>query len=127
MLKDEADLPLACAHLGRVLPMEADRAGIGELEAGDDAQQRGLARSGRTQQREQLAGGDVEVETIDRDEAAEALRDAGQLDAHGPSLSCEWKLVWARRSTAYLSASVTRASEASSDATAKAAANWYSL
>ena len=73
MLEHEADLALAHGLRGRVLAVEEDRALIGGLQAGDDAQQRGLARARRAEQRDQLAGGHVEAHVVERDEAAERL------------------------------------------------------
>ena len=129
MLEHEADLTLAHVGVGGVLAMEEDVARIGHLQAGDDAEQRRLARARRPEQRHQLAGRDVEVEVVADDRRAEALVEVADFDAHyvfsiGAAAS---PCAWTRRSTMYFSTSVTRASPASSEATAKAAANWYSL
>ena len=43
-------------------------------------QHRGLARAGRTEQREELAVGDVEVDRVDRDDIAEGLAQPAQTD-----------------------------------------------
>ena len=43
------------------------------LQAGDQAQGRGLAGTGRTQQHDELAVIEVEIETVDRDSVAEGL------------------------------------------------------
>ena len=51
---------------------------VGRLEAGEHAQQRGLAAAGGAEQREELAGIDVEAEPIDRGNAGKALRDGGE-------------------------------------------------
>ena len=98
---------------------------VGVLEAGDDAQQRGLAAAGRAQQRDELARGELEADVVERDEVAERLADAADFNAHGASGS--WSCTPARHSMKVLTTSVTRASSASSDATAKAAAKLYSL
>ena len=144
VLEDEADAALAHVDIGGVFAVEQDRAGIGHLEAGDDAQQGRLARARRAEQRHQLARRHVEVQVVADDRRAEALVEATHLDAHAapapaafvtarpaegplaaPGSAPALVLTW--RSTKYLSASVTSASPASSDATANAAANWYSL
>src|SRR3712207_8533768 len=48
----------------------------------DDAQQGRLAAAARAEQRGQLPGRDREVDVLEGDEVAEALADAGDLDAH---------------------------------------------
>ena len=87
MLEDEADAALADAVVGGVRAVEVDRARIGRLEAGDDAQQRGLARARRPEQRDQLAGVDVQIDVVDRGEGAEAPADVANFDGHGGSCS----------------------------------------
>ena len=64
VLEHEPDLALAHRLIGRVLAVEADRAAVGRLQPGDDAQQRGLARPGRAEQRHQLAARHVEVHVV---------------------------------------------------------------
>ena len=51
------------------------RPAVGRLEAGQHAQQRGLAAAGRAQQREELALVDVEADIVDRVDVAELLGD----------------------------------------------------
>jgi hypothetical protein len=88
VLEDEADLAFAHVGAGRVLAVEQHAAGIGYLEAGDDAQQGRLARAGGAEQRHQLAVADVEVEVVADDGGAEALVEIPDLDAHwGPPLT----------------------------------------
>ncbi len=66
---------------GDVLAAEEDLARGGALEPGDDPQRGGLARSGRPEERDELAVGDVEVEVAHGDHAAgELLADAAQPD-----------------------------------------------
>ena len=55
------------------------RARVLHLEAGDHAQQRGLAAARRTEEADELALLDVERDVVERREGAEALGDA--LDA----------------------------------------------
>ena len=82
VLEDEAHLALARVHAGRIVAVKGDGAGIRRLKPGDDAQQRRLAGARRPEQRQQLAGFDPEIDAVDCDKFAEALRDAGQLDTH---------------------------------------------
>ena len=63
-----------------ILAVEQDAAFARRLEAGEHAQQRGLAAAGGPEQREELALPDVERERVDRDHRAEALAD--RLEAH---------------------------------------------
>jgi len=66
---------------GDVAPAQADRAGRRPLEAGDHPQHRRLTRPGRAEQGDELAVGDVQVESVDRDDAArELLADSPQGD-----------------------------------------------
>src|SRR5262249_10927153 len=66
---------------------DLDRTGVGGFEAGQAAQNRGLAAARRPEQRERVALGDLERHAVDRDEIAEALgqiadTDEGQGAAH---------------------------------------------
>ena len=109
---------------GGILAGEQHLAGIGGLKAGDDPQQRGLAAAGGTEQRDQFAVGKVEADIVEGNVLVELFADIADFDAHDASSrrsSC------ARHSTRLFRVRVTRASRASSEATAKAAANWYSL
>ena len=129
VLEDESDTPVARAAGGRVLAGQQHRSGIAVVQAGDNPQQRRLARAGRPEQRHELAGGDLQADVVQRDEAAEALRYAADFDTHsldstGPS---GLSVIAARRSTTVLTISVTSASNARSEATAKAAWKLYSL
>ena len=127
VLKDETDLALADADLARVLAVEQHLAGVRRLQAGDYPEQRGLARARQPQQRDQLAGFDVQVDIVNCDEVAELLADISELDTHAAILaisSCSCFTGTTRRSRKYLAISVAIASRVSSDATANAAANW---
>ena len=55
---------------------------VGNLETGDDPQQRRLASAARSEQRGQFAGRDVEIDVFQRNEVAETLGDASDLDTH---------------------------------------------
>ena len=85
VLEHEADLALAHVLVGRVLAVEQDAAVGRVLEAGDDAQQRRLAAARRAEQRDELAGRELEADIVERDEVAERLADVADFDAHGAS------------------------------------------
>ena len=87
VLEDEADLPLAGADVVDALAAEAQRAGIGKIEPGEDAQQRRLARARGAEQRDELAILDRQADAAQRFEAAELLDDGVQLDGQDPA-SC---------------------------------------
>jgi len=55
---------------------DKDKARIGVLEPGGDAQCRGLAAAGRTEQAEDVTALDIEADAIDRKARAEPARDA---------------------------------------------------
>jgi hypothetical protein len=61
------------------LAVEQDLAGSLAQEAGDDAQQRGFAAAGRTQQRHQFARAKAQVDMFDGRRGAERVRDIPQL------------------------------------------------
>ncbi len=82
MLEHEADIALADAVRQRILAVELHLAFVRPLEARDDAQQRRLARTGRTEQRDQFAGADIELDLVERGEIAEALGDVEDRDPH---------------------------------------------
>ena len=52
---------------------------VGRLEAGDDPEQRGLPAPARAEQAEERARGDIEIDALQRDDVAEALRDPRML------------------------------------------------
>ena len=128
MLKYEADLALADADGAGVLAMKQHLARVRRLQPRDYSQQRGLARARQPEQRDQLAGFDMQADIVDRDEIAELLADISELDTHAATLtamsSCSCFTGTTRRSRKYLAMSVAIASRVSSDETANAAANW---
>ena len=89
VLKDEADAALADAGLGDAAVVEADfaAAGVGRFQAGNDPQQRRLPGTGRPEQGDEFARGDLQAHLGQGRVAAETLRDAAGLDAHWPSPS----------------------------------------
>ena len=76
ILEDGVDVALERRLVGHVLAVEQDAAAGRQLEAGDHAQRRGLARPGRPEHREELAVEHVEIDAVDGDDVAEALLDA---------------------------------------------------
>src|SRR5262249_54386886 len=62
VLEDEADAAVAHADARDVLAVEQHLARILELEPGDDPQQRRLARARGAEQRDELAGLDLEID-----------------------------------------------------------------
>src|SRR5205085_1291113 len=64
-LGDEGDVTLVRGDAGDVAAGEEDGAAVGRFEAGDEAQQRGLAGAGGADDDEVLAGGDVERDAAD--------------------------------------------------------------
>src|SRR5574341_1412273 len=129
VLEDEPDVPVPHVVGRRVLPVDDDPARVGGLEPGDDPQERRLAASGGTEQREELAAPNVDADVGQRHIGAEALADVLDVDAHagGSSVAAAARRCPARQSTIDRATSVTSASSVSNDATAKAAAKLYSL
>src|SRR5438105_13220234 len=72
-LEHGVDVTTARRHVGAVVPVEEDGAGRRLLEACDHPQRRRLAATRRSEQREELARWDVEVDAVDGREVAEAL------------------------------------------------------
>ena len=80
VLEDGVDVALVGRAVRDVGAAELDSSFVGALEAGDQPQRRRLARSGRAEQREELAGGDLEIDPVDRDDVAVRLADALEPD-----------------------------------------------
>src|SRR5690606_10282141 len=125
---DEADLAVAAVAPRHVGIVEAHRAGIGELQPGDDAQKGGLARAGGAEQGAELARRDAQADVVEGRETAESLGQAVDVDGHfGPRRRRADSSSRNRHSSTDLTISVTSASRARSEATAKAAVKLYSL
>ena len=73
VLEHEAHLARPGMPFGDVLAVLLDQPLVGKLEAGDDPQERGLARARRAEQRQQRAVRHVERHAIERPEAAKRL------------------------------------------------------
>ena len=76
MLEDEGDVARGRRQRRRIAAGDMDRARIGPLQPGDQAQRRRLAGPGRPEQHDELAVGDVQVEIVDGHVLAERFGDA---------------------------------------------------
>ena len=125
MLEHEPDVPATGARGRGVLAVDEHRALVGPIEAGDDPQQRRLARSRRTEERKELARWHHQIDAAQSLKRAERPRGIAYFDAHvpdpvapidaGTAASCTRRL---RFSTIVCSTRVRTATMASSDATA---------
>jgi len=154
VLEDEPQPPGAHRMVGHVDVVEKDLPRVGELQAGEDPQERRLAAAGRAEQGEQLPGTHLERNPAQHAVLAEPLLQVAHPDSHSASVSSARSVHAAAvrfpaasdlpgspsvptpgpvalrrvsRSTAVLAASVPRARRVRSDATAKAPAKLYSL
>jgi hypothetical protein len=80
VLEDRVDLALVGRVARDVAAGELDGARVRALEAADEPQRRRLARPRRAEQREELAGADLEVEPLERDDLAVGLAQADRPD-----------------------------------------------
>jgi hypothetical protein len=83
VLEHQADVALARRAVEQVLAVVQHASGIRTLEAGQDPQERGLARARRAEQRDQPARRDLDRDVVDGGEVAEALGDVLDGDGHG--------------------------------------------
>ncbi len=125
VLEDETDPAPRRGEGGDVLIAEANQPGIGKIEPGDEAQQGGLAGARRADEGDELAFLQPERNVVERLELGKALGDMFDADRHQCPIAAIWSR-W-RHSRKLLSASVTSASKARREATAKAATKLYSL
>ena len=80
LLEHEREVAGGRRLAGDVVAGDQDRAGVRLLQAGEQAERGRLARPGRTEQHQELAVGDVEVDPVDGGHVAEVLADAPQRD-----------------------------------------------
>ncbi len=85
MLENETDIALLNALLRCVLVAEEDRPLGRRFQPGNEAQKRGLARTGRPQQGDQLAGTNIQRDIMQRREASELLTHSGNTNFHSQS------------------------------------------
>ena len=82
-LEDHGDVARRRRQCGHVLPADQDAPRGRKLEASDHAQGGGLAAAGRTQERHEVAGPDLERHLAHRDHGAEGLGYPLELDGGG--------------------------------------------
>src|SRR3546814_20759548 len=83
-LEHHVDRPLVGRHARHVPAFQQDLAPAGDFEAGQHAQQGGLAAPGGPEQGDEHALVDVEGDVVDRDEVAELLRYGDDLHVRSP-------------------------------------------
>ena len=79
-LEDDAEIALGRARMGDVTPAHLDAAAVLQVEAGDCAQQGGLAAARRAEEADELAAMDVEIDAAQGLEGAEALGELADRD-----------------------------------------------
>src|SRR2546426_6235264 len=119
-LEDESNPAFLDRHPCALVPVEEYAALVGDLQAGDEPQQRGLSGTRRAEQSRDRAGGRREGCVADCDGSCELL--AQPLDAHAHGRTSR-----ARKARSFFAASVTSARSVSMEATANAPAKSYSL
>jgi hypothetical protein len=82
-LEDDAEVALGGRRVADVAAVDLDRALVLGVEAGDGAQERGLAAARGAEEADELAAGDVEVDGAQGLEAAEALAEAADAQEGG--------------------------------------------
>ena len=83
VLEDHVDRPLVGRIVRHIAPAEQDPPARWQLEAADHAQRRCLAAARRAQQREELAGANLQRDAVDREHLAKTLLQVEQLDLGG--------------------------------------------
>ena len=145
MLKHKAHLALAHMHVGGVFTAEQNTALPWAFQPRNDAQQRGFAAAGGAEQSHQLTRGNVQVDISQGMKVAKLLADVSNFNTHFSILQANWgrgassrgrsggssAVALSSRSCCHsatdLITKVTKANKASSEATANAATDWYSL
>ena len=90
-LEDQADVAPLRRQAVDARSAELNLAAVRLGDAGDHAHHRGLAAARRSEQGDELALGDVEVETIDRDRRAERLAETVEADARHSASRRKWR------------------------------------
>ncbi|MNN42007.1 hypothetical protein D3C81_1561590 [compost metagenome] len=83
VLEHGVDVALVRRQAGGFLAVDADGAGRGLLETGDQAQAGGLARAGRAEHGEEFAVLDVNGHPVNGLHVAELAGDLGELNSGG--------------------------------------------
>src|SRR6185503_7204656 len=87
------DAPPLRRHAGDVAPVDGDGAGVGLVQAGDAAQQRGFAGAAGPEQRGQRARRHVEVDVVERGEVAIVFVGSAHGDRVRHGCASSWWLV----------------------------------
>ena len=130
VLENEACLALVGGEAGDIAAMEENVpiAGIGEFQAGNDTEQRRLARAAWPKEGDEFALADVEGYLAQGGMEAESFGNVLYGNAHGAIVDEEARSSCsARHSARVLRMRVIMAKRPRTEATAKADANWYSL
>jgi hypothetical protein len=84
-LKDKPGAAILHGKAGGILPIEENTARCRVFKAPENAQKRGLARAGRTEEGHESAGGDCEGNGVQGGGDAKLLGDFVDFDVHGRS------------------------------------------
>ena len=90
MLKDEADLAIAGMQMRGLLAGKQHLPAIGTLHSRNDAQQRRLAATRRTEEGNEFPSRNVQVDVFKRHETAKAFADRAYFNAHESDLTNLW-------------------------------------
>ena len=82
MLKHEPYIAFLGRAVRDIFAVALDNAGIRILQAGDDSQQRGFARAGGAQQRDERAAFNFQVHVVDGAKRAKLFRQVANGNAH---------------------------------------------
>jgi hypothetical protein len=86
-LEDDAEVALGRRQCRDVAPFLVDGAGGLRIEAGDGAQQRGLAAAGRAEEADELTLGDIQTDIAQGGEVTVALGEVADFEeGHRPNL-----------------------------------------
>ena len=89
-LEHRVHVALVRREPGNALAADPHLAFVGPLEARDQPESRRLAAARGTEERQELARVDFEVDRVDRDDVTEALRDPYELDIRGSLAAGRW-------------------------------------
>src|SRR5262249_44855994 len=114
VLEHEAHVAPLRGERGGVDARDEHAAGVGRLQPGDDAQQRGLASAARAEQGGQRAGGDVDRHVAQHRRRPEGLIHVTYFNGHQRSSSGARNFVSKRLATAMRASAVAAAKAAGS-------------
>src|SRR5262249_37154624 len=99
VLEDRVDVPLVRRQSRDVLSLELDQAAGGLLEAADQAEGRGLAAAGRTEQREKFAVVHVDADVVHGGYVTECLGDVHEANVDARQGAEPPRVPWSRPAT----------------------------